>query len=83
MEIQVASKDYTHFQRVLLCLTNLFGNIFFKGIYPDESTSAYVFRKQYHKWIKFVNFLFQDPMHCKNAYKAEHEGKQNAPEYRK
>jgi hypothetical protein len=79
----VASKEYNHLQRVLLCLTNLFGNIFFRGIYPDESTSAYVFRKQYKRWISFVNWLFRDPLHCETAYKSEHEGIQNAPEYRK
>lgn len=79
--------DYTPWERVLICLTNLFGNFWFGLIqgektYPDESTSAFVWRTKKTRWIKFVNFLMRDPEHCHDAYVHESDGRQNAPEYR-
>ena len=79
--------DYTPWQRVLICLTNLFGNVWFGLIrgektYPDESTSAFVWRTDKRRWIAFVNWLMRDKNHCFEAYLHETDGRQNAPEYK-
>ena len=80
--------DYTPWERVLICLTNLFGNVWFGLIrgektYPDESTSAFVYRTKKPRWERFINFMFRNPNHCAEAYLHEQDGRQNAPEYRK
>jgi len=79
---------YTHLQNVLINLTQLFGNIWFgliknDDITADESTSAFVWRKQYKGWIKFVNFLARNPNHCEEAYVSEKDRTQISPDYLK
>ena len=78
---------YTALQGLLINCTQMFGQVWFKwikkdDIWPDESTSAFVWRKQYKKWIKFVNWLSRNSKHCEEAYNSEKLGLQNAPEYR-
>jgi hypothetical protein len=59
------------------------------GGYPDETISAKVYRKALTGKVgwttteKFINFLFQDPNHCKEAHESEVEGTQTNAEYRK
>lgn len=72
----------TRLFKILLTLDQALGPWIFKGIYPDESISAYVWRKQKTGWIRFVNWLMRDPNHCEAAYLSEKNGTQNAPEYR-
>lgn len=79
--------DYTPWERVLICLTNLFGNFWFgliKGekTYPDESTSAFVWRTKKLSWIVVIDWLMRDEQHCFDAYVHGSDGRQNAPEYR-
>lgn len=78
---------YTALQGILINCTQMFGQVWLKwikgdDIWPDESTSAFVWRKNYQKWIKFVNWLSRNPNHCKEAFDSEKNGTQNAPEYR-
>jgi len=78
---------YTPKERILICLTQLFCQLWFgliKGeqTYPDESTSAFVYRTEKKKWIERVNRLMKDPEHCRVAYEREKKGTQQAPEYR-
>jgi len=73
-------------KNVLIALTQLFCQVWFgliKGekTYPDESTSAFVFRTKKWRWVKWVNWLFDDPNHCRDAYEHEKDGSQNAPDY--
>lgn len=80
-------KTYTRWQRFLIACTQLFGQVWFglirgEDIYPDESTSAYVWRTDKKRWIRFVNWLLRDADHCRNAWISERSGIQNAPEYR-
>lgn len=84
---QTGQVTYTVRQRVLINLTQIFCQIWFgwwKGetTYADESTSAFVWRTQKPRWIKWINWIFDDPKHCENAFNAELKGLQNAPEYR-
>lgn len=77
---------YTWGQGVLINLTQMFGQLYFKGfckedISPDESTSAYVWRRNYTVWIAVLDFVLGEN-HCKEAYMSEKLGTQNAPEYR-
>ena len=79
--------NYTVTQRILINLTQLLCQVWFgwwKGeqTYPDESTSAFVFRTRKWTWGKLVNWIFSNPSHCKEAYESEMQGTQNAPEYR-
>ena len=74
-------------QRILINLTQLLCQVWFgwwKGeqTYPDESTSAFVFRTRKWTCVKWVNWIFSNPSHCKEAYESEMQGTQNAPEYR-
>ena len=84
---QAAQVTYTVSQRILINLTQMFCQLWFglvKGekTYPDESTSAFVWRTQKVRWIKWVNWIMGDPEHCRMAYIHEFDGTQNAPDYR-
>lgn len=72
----------TRLFKILLTLDQALGPWIFKGIYPDESISAYVYRTHKTLWIAFINFIFRDENHCFNAFLSEVNGSQNAPDYR-
>ena len=78
---------YTVWQRILINLTQMLCQLWFGWIkgeqtFADESTSAFVWRTNKHRWIQWVNWLMRDPDHCYKAYLSEKNGSQNAPEYR-
>ena len=73
---------YTRWMRFLIALDQALGTIIFRDCWPDETMSAYVWRRDRKHWIKAINWLFSDLNHCESAYKAEKNGAQNAPEYR-
>ena len=68
--------------KILIALDQLCGVLFFRDCYPDETISAYVFRTRKYRWIKVINWLFNDPSHCRQSYESEQYGYQLAPEYR-
>ena len=68
--------------KILLCLDNLLGNLLFRGIGPDESISAYCWRKGYMRRVAIIDWIMREEYHCFNAYMSEKRGTQNAPEYR-
>ena len=72
----------TRLRKILIALDQLCGVLFFSDCYPDETISAYVFRKRKHRWVRFVNWLMRDPNHCRDSYQSEQYGLQLAPEYR-
>lgn len=79
--------QYTQWQKFLITLTQMFGTVWFglirgEDIAPDESTSAFVWRRNKTGWIKVIDWLARNPTHCKEAYMSEKCGTQNAPEYR-
>ena len=57
------------------------GNALLGGT-PDETISARAHRGGWHKTAAVINWIFQDPDHCLNAYLSELRGSQNHPEYR-
>jgi len=73
----------TRLFKTLLTLDNFVGSILFSGIWPDESISAYCWRKGYMRRVVVINWLMRDKRHCHDAYLSEKHGTQNAPEYRK
>ena len=69
-------------KRVLIALDQLFATVFL-GTLPDETASAAAHRRGWTKTERFINWIFQDDMHCAKSYIAELVGSQNAKEYRK
>ena len=53
------------------------------GGMADETISARAYRGAWHKTVAVINWLFNDPDHCFNAYLSELRGSQNHPDYRK
>lgn len=72
----------TYPKRVLIAIDQLFAVVLF-GTMPDETISAMAHRRGWKRLERFINWLFQDDMHCAMAYVAEMNGTQNAPIYRK
>ena len=73
----------TRLFRILLSLDQLLGNLLFRGIGPDESISAYCWRRGYTRRINLIDWLMREKDHCKTAYENEKNGSHLAPEYRK
>lgn len=71
----------TRWTKFLIAFDQLGGQVIFGGAAPDETISAYVWRRKYKRWIRFVDWLFY-PGHCRDAYISEKCGTQNAAEYR-
>lgn len=68
--------------RVLIALDQLFATVFL-GTLPDETISAAAHRRGWKKTERFINWIFQDDMHCAMSYIAELVGTQNATDYRR
>ena len=71
----------TRMRKFLIALDQLLGSLLFKGIAADETISAYVWRRDYKRWITVLDAIFGKD-HCRDSYIAEKLGTQNAPEYR-
>ena len=69
-------------KRVLIALDQLFATVFL-GTLPDETISAAAHRRGWKKTERFINWIFQDDMHCAKSYIAELVGTQNATDYRR
>lgn len=72
----------TRTRKILLALDQFFGSILFKGIWPDETISAYCYRKNYWKRVAIIDWIMREENHCAIAYLNEKNRTQNAPEYR-
>ena len=68
--------------RILIALDQLLGCLLFAGIGPDETISAYCWRRGYTKRTAIIDF-FLGKNHCKESYMSEKTGAHLAPEYRK
>ena len=68
--------------KIFLAFDQFCGSLLFSGIFPDESISAYCYRKSYWKRVAFIDWLMREEYHCFNAFMSEKNGTQNAPEYR-
>lgn len=73
----------TRLFKIFLALDQFFGALLFDGIFPDESISAYCYRKSYMRRVAVIDWIMRDEWHCYNAFMSERNGTQNAPEYRK
>jgi hypothetical protein len=65
--------------KVLIALDQFFGALLFDGINPDETISAYCWRKGYMRRVAVIDWIMRDEWHCYNAYMSEKHGTQNAP----
>ena len=52
------------------------------GAYADETISAWAHRTHRKRTEAFINWLFNDDMHCAKAYLSEMKHTQNPEEYR-
>lgn len=68
--------------KILIALDQLCGSLLFKCIHPDETISAYCYRKNYWKRVAIIDWIMREKGHCFNAYFSEKNGTQNTPEYR-
>lgn len=73
----------TRLFKILLTLDQALGSLLFSGIFPDESISAYCYRKSYWRRVALIDWLMREKGHCFNAYFSEKNGTQNAKEYRR
>lgn len=73
--------EYTRWQRIMISFDQAVGTILFSGCGSDETISAYCWRTDKTRWIKFIDWLFYDG-HCRDSYISEKCGKHLAPEYR-
>ena len=69
--------------KILIALDQFCGALLFDGIHPDETISAYCYRKNYWKRVAIIDWIMREENHCAKAYLSEATGTQNAPEYRK
>lgn len=69
--------------KVLIALDQLCGALLFDGIWPDETISAYCWRKGYMRRVAVIDWIMREENHCAIAYLNEKNRTQNAPEYRK
>lgn len=74
--------DYPRWKCIAIALDQLLGSLLFDGICPDETISAYVWRRGYTRRVAIIDF-FLGKNHCKEAYMSECNGAHLAPEYRK
>lgn len=68
-------------RKALIALDQFVGSMLFEGIAPDETISAYCWRRGYTKRITLIDAIFGKD-HCRYSYMNEKNGTQNAPEYR-
>ncbi len=67
----------------LIALDQLGGTLI--GGYPDETISAKCYRmtlrgsRGWERAMRFVNWLFRDPNHCRDAWVAENDRRQAPP----
>ena len=66
--------------RVLIALDQFFNAV--TGGYSDETFSARAHRNHWKRTERFINWIFNDDLHCARAYIAELTHTQNAKEYR-
>ena len=68
-------------RKFLIAADQMIGSLLCKGIAPDETISAYCWRRGYTWRVKLIDAIFGKD-HCKYSYMSEKLGTQNAPEYR-
>lgn len=56
--------------KVLIALDQLCGVLFFRDCYPDETISAYLWRRKNEKWVAVMDSIFGKD-HCKDSFKNE------------
>ena len=68
-------------RKALIALDQFVGSLLFEGIAPDETISAYCWRRGYTKRVTLIDWIFGKD-HCKYSYMNEKNGSHLAPEYR-
>jgi hypothetical protein len=72
----------TRARKILIALDQLFGTLLFAGIGPDETISAYCWRKQYRVRVWLLDLVF-GAGHCQDSYRSEQTGAHLDPDYRR
>ena len=71
----------TYLMRVLISIDQFANTL--AGGHSDETFSARAHRRGWKRTERFINWIFQDDLHCARAYIAELTHTQNAKEYQK
>jgi hypothetical protein len=71
----------TRTRKILIALDQLLGAFLFAGIGPDETISAYCWRKQYRVRVWLLDLVF-GAGHCRESYQSEQTGAHLDPSYR-
>jgi hypothetical protein len=70
----------TRARKILIALDQLLGAFLFSGIGPDETISAYCWRRGYRRRVAILDF-FLGENHCHDAYLSELSGAHLDPDY--
>ncbi|MBP8169300.1 MAG: hypothetical protein KAX99_06500 [Azonexus sp.] len=70
-----------YFSRVAIAVDQLVATVFF-GTLPDETISAMARRRRWKRTEAFINWIFNDDLHCARAYIAELSRSQISPDYK-
>ena len=68
-------------RQVLIALDQFLATCLIPGAYADDTITSWAHRKQNRRNEWFINFLFNDHMHCAEAYVSEMKHKQAPKEY--
>jgi hypothetical protein len=72
----------TRTRKILIALDQLFGTFLFRGIGPDETISAYCWRKDYRVRVFLLDLVF-GAGHCYESYLNEQTGAHLDEDYRR
>lgn len=67
--------------RAILAIDILLGTALFRGCWPTEPISSYVFRSNKARWIAFLDYVFGEG-HCAESFRKSKSHLFDAPEYR-
>lgn len=67
-------------RQILIAVDQLFNTLL--GGMADETISARAYRNKWKRTVAFIDWVFDDPAHCKDAYWSEKNRMQSPVEYR-
>lgn len=68
-------KIYSYLYNVGVSIDYLMAAIIFNV--KGHTISAIVYKREYWRWVKFVNWLFRDSNHCRTSYEKEYMRRKN------
>ena len=73
----------TNGKQCAIALDQWAGTCLIAGHMADETISAWAHRNHHKRTERFINWLFNDPLHCAKTHIAEMNSEQNNPVYHK